>query len=287
MKSKRRDRLSKLRNRSRMLAVSLFILLSAGGATQAQTYQQPPQAVLDVLNARVPPQGSISPTREYMLLLQGVRYPPISELAQPMLRLAGLRINPSTSGPHTATSYVALTLKRISDGAETKIALPQGAKAGAPVWSADGKHFAFTNTTPGGIELWTGEAASGRVRKLEGVAVNAVYGAPVQWMPDNRTLLVRTVPTKRGTPPVEPTVPKAPNIQESAGKTGPVRTYQDLLSNSYDEDLFDFYAMTQLAFVSAEGGKASPLGQPSVFQTIEPSPDGSHILVARIRRPYT
>jgi len=64
MKSKRRDRLSKLRNRSRMLAVSLFILLSAGGAAQAQTYQKPPLAVLDVLNAPVPPQGSISPTRD-------------------------------------------------------------------------------------------------------------------------------------------------------------------------------------------------------------------------------
>ncbi|MCA1633393.1 MAG: prolyl oligopeptidase family serine peptidase [Acidobacteria bacterium] len=125
------------------------------------------------------------------------------------------------------------------------------------------------------------------MRKLEGVAVNAVYGAPVQWMPDNRTLLVRTVPTKRGAPPVEPIVPKSPNIQESTGKTGPVRTFQDLLGNAFDEDLFDFYATTQLAFVSAEGGKATPLGEPSIFQTIEPSPDGTHILVARIRRPYS
>ncbi|HEU4597298.1 MAG TPA: hypothetical protein VFS10_19365, partial [Pyrinomonadaceae bacterium] len=194
-----------------MPVASLVLLLWAGAlAVLAQTYQKPPQAVLDVLNAPVPPTGSISPTRDYMLLSQGVRYPPLSELAEPMLRLAGLRINPNTSGPHRAGHFVGMTLKRISDGAETKIALPQGAQVGSPVWSADGRRFAFTNTTEGGIELWAGETATGRVRKLEGVSVNAVYGAPVQWMPDNRTLLVRTVPSKRGSVPVAASVPKTP-----------------------------------------------------------------------------
>src|ERR1044072_2727377 len=80
------------RTLSRALA-ALCLLLAAASALSAQTYQKPPQAVLDVLNAPVPPVGALSPTREYMLLAQGVRYPPISELAQPMLRLAGMRIN--------------------------------------------------------------------------------------------------------------------------------------------------------------------------------------------------
>jgi dipeptidyl aminopeptidase/acylaminoacyl peptidase len=264
-----------------------LLLLAAAGAAFAQTYQKPPQAVLDVLNAPVPPQAAISPTRDYLLLAQGVRYPPINELAEPMLRLAGLRINPNTSGPHREPTYVSLTLKKISDGSETKLALPAGAKIGAPVWSADGKRFAFTNTTAAGIELWSGEVASGRVRKLNGLLVNAVYGTPVRWMPDNRTLLVRTVPSKRGAPPSAPSVPKAPNIQESSGKQGPVRTYQDLLQDAHDEDLFDFYATSQLAFVDAEGGKATTLGQPTVFETVEPAPDGAHLLVVRVRRPYS
>ncbi len=281
----RGKRLSNFRSYSRGLAASLVLL--TGAAVTAQTYQKPPQAVLDVLSAPVPPQGSISPTREYMLLLQGVRYPPISELAQPMLRLAGLRINPNTSGPHRAAYFVGMTLKKISDGAETKVSLPQGAQVGHLVWSPDGRSFAFTNTTASGIELWAGEAATGRVRKLEGVAVNAVYGTPLEWMPDNRTLLVRAVPSKRGSAPIEASVPKAPNIQESSGKTGPVRTFQDLLNDAHDEALFDFYATSQLVTVSAEGGKATPLGQPAIFQTVEPSPDGSHILVARVHKPYS
>jgi dipeptidyl aminopeptidase/acylaminoacyl peptidase len=266
---------------------ALCCVLAAATALSAQTYQKPPQAVLDVLNAPVPPTGALSPTRDYMLLAQGVRYPPISELAQPMLRLAGLRINPSTTGRHRAPYFVALTLKKVSDGSERKVELPAGAHAGLPLWSADGRHFAFLNTTPAGIELWAGDPLTARVWKLKNVAVGAVYGKPVQWMPDNRTLLVQTVPARRGAPPAAETVPKAPNVQESTGRPGPVRTYQDLLKNPHDEDLFDYYATSQLALVDAETGKATTLGAPAVFEEAEPSPDGAHLLVARLHRPYS
>lgn len=273
--------------RGRSACAALLMIAVAAFTAAAQGYQKPPQPVLDVLNAPVPPQGVISPARDYILLVQGVRYPPITELAQPMLRLAGMRINPNTTGPHRDQYFVGMTLKKIADGSERKIDLPAGSKVGAPMWSTDGKRFAFTNTMANGIELWSGDASNGRVWKLKNVAVNAVYGTPVQWMPDNRTLLVQTVPAKRGAVPAEDSVPKAPNIQESSGRPGPVRTYQDLLKNPHDEDLFDFYATAQLAFVDSESGKATPLGKPAIFDTAEPSPDGAHILVARLHRPYS
>ncbi len=278
-------------------AFAAFVLALAGaGVGAAQTYQKPPQAVLDVLNAPVPPAASISPTREHMLLLQGVRYPPITELAQPMLRLAGLRINPNVTGPHRSPYYVGVTVKKIADGSEQKVQLPAGAQVGVPVWSADGRRFAFTNVTPAGTELWVGDAARARAHKINGVAVNAVIGSPqqagatgslVQWMPDNRTLLVRTVSPKRGAAPSASNVPGGPNIQESAGRTGPVRTYQDLLKSPHDESLFDYYATAQLAFVDADGGRVTPLGQPAVFDAVEPSPDGKFVLVERLQRPYS
>ncbi|HEX8116258.1 MAG TPA: prolyl oligopeptidase family serine peptidase, partial [Pyrinomonadaceae bacterium] len=262
-------------------------MLAAAGAALAQTYQKPPQAVLDVLNAPVPPTGALSPTREYMLLAQGVRYPPVSELAQPMLRLAGLRINPNTTGRHRAPYFVALSLKKVADGSERKVELPAGAQAGLPVWSADGRRFAFTNTTPTGIELWVGDPSTARASKLKNVVVSGVYGTPVQWMPDNTTLLVQTVPAKRGAPPADDGMPKGPNVQESSGRPGPVRTYQDLLKTPHDADLFDYYATAQLAFVDAESGKATAVGAPAIFDEIDPSPDGAHVLVARLQRPYS
>ena len=263
------------------------VTLSAAAASGQTAYKKPPKEVLDVLNAPVTPAAFVSPTREHMLMATGVRYPPISELAQPMLRLAGLRINPNTTGPHRAPYFVAFALKRVADGSETKVELPPGAQAGPPQWSPDGRQFAFTNTTPAGIELWVGEASTARVRKLKGLAVNAVYGAPFQWMPDNKTLLVQLVPQRRGAAPAASNVPVGPTEQESSGKATGVVTFQDLLTNEHDAALFDFYATAQLAAVDAATAKATPLGKPSIFEDVQPAPDGRHILVERVHRPYS
>ncbi|HEX8635347.1 MAG TPA: prolyl oligopeptidase family serine peptidase [Pyrinomonadaceae bacterium] len=263
-----------------------LLLLACGAAGQG--YRKPTQSVLDVLNSPVTPSVSISPARDQMLLATGVRYPPISDLAQPMLRLAGYRINPNTNGRHLAPYFVALTLKRIADGAETKVDLPPGAQVGSPQWSPDGKRFAFTNTVANGIELWTGDAASGRVTKIKGVMVNAAYGDALQWMPDSRTLLAQLIPATRAKLTPASNVPREPNIQESSGRAGPVRTYQDLLRTPYDEELFDYYATAQLALVDTQGGgRVTNLGQPGIYNTAAPAPDGQHLLVARIRRPYS
>ncbi|MCM3901647.1 MAG: hypothetical protein ND866_08065, partial [Pyrinomonadaceae bacterium] len=268
--------------------VVLILLAAFARATPAQQgYKKPPQDVLDILTAAVTPTASVSPARDTMLLATSLRYPPISDLAQPMLRLAGLRINPNTNGPHRYQYAVELTLKRINDGSEIKIDLPLGAKIGAPQWSADGKQFAFTNTTNSGIELWVGDSASGKVRKLKAITVNAVEGDSFQWMPDNRTLLVQLVPAKRRPAPAPSSVPREPNWQESSGRVGPVRTFQDLLKTPYDEDLFEYYATSQLALVDSNSAKVTEVGQPAIFLSEDVAPDGQHILVARIRRPFS
>src|SRR5581483_5217753 len=137
-------------------------------------------------------------------------------------------------------------LKQIATGVETKIATPTGAKLGAPAWSPDGKQFAFSITTARGIELWIGSAITGRVRQVPGIKINGVRfglsGRSFEWLGDNRTLLVRQIPARRGAPPAEPKLPSGPHVQESLGHGGPAPTYEDLLSTPHDEDLFDYYA---------------------------------------------
>jgi dipeptidyl aminopeptidase/acylaminoacyl peptidase len=271
-----------------IIVLSLFVCgLSNIPASAQDTYRRPPQAVLDVLNAPATPFISVSPTRDRLLMFQPVRYPPISDVSQPMLRLAGLRINPNTNGLHRAPYYTALTVKRISDGVETQVQLPANPRISAPQWSHNGRRFAFTNTLANGIELWVGEAETGRVRRIENIRISAVYGDPIQWMPDNRTLLVQLIPANRRNVPGAPTTPAGPVIQESSGRQGPVRTFQDLLRNPHDELLFEYYATAQLALLDTTNGRATNIGQPAIFQSIEPAPDGEHLLVARIKRPFS
>ncbi len=274
------------------LAVGLS-LLAALPARGQQGYQKPPRSVLDVLDAPATPTVSVSPTRDHLLLVQGVRYPSIADVAEPMLRLAGLRINPQTNGPHRPPRVVGLTLLAIADGKPRPVAVPKDAHLGQPSWSPDGRRFAFTNTTPAGIELWVGEVETAKATRLTGVAINGVTlgglrgGRAFHWMPDGRTLLCQTVVAGRGKPPAAPQVPPGPTVQESLGKAAPAWTFQDLLKNKHDEALFDYYATAQLMLVDAESGEGKPLGKPALFGTASPAPDGKHILIARAHRPYS
>ena len=266
---------------------TLFLLVLAIPILAELTYQKPPQEILDILNAPAPPVLAVNPPRTYATLSQPERYPPIADVSQPMLRLAGLRINPRTNGLHLAPSNVSITLVRLSDGGKIPLALPPHSRAGSLYWSADGKQFAFAGTTAKGLDLWIGESSTGKLRKIEGIQLNTVLGDAIDWLPDNRTLLVKTVPAGRGPAPSEPTVPTGPHVQESDGHAGPVPTYEDMLQNPHDEDLFEYYATAQLAKVDSATGAVTPLGKPSLMDQVNASPDGKDILVSRLHRPFS
>src|ERR1700723_1884439 len=184
---------------------ALFLLTPAAFVFfGADTYQKPPKAIEDILNSPSTPTLSLSPNHAYAIQGSPVRYPPIAELSEPMLRLAGIRINPKTNGLHNTTFQSNLLLRKIPEGAEIKIALPPNPKLSAARFSPDGSHFAFTNSTAAGIEIWIGETATGHTHKLPNVRVNEVFGggrggggggrggAPaggaVQWLPDGKSL---------------------------------------------------------------------------------------------------
>src|SRR5262245_20571718 len=244
-----------------MKSARVLLLFGAAGLAlfSAEPYRKPPKLVLDALTAPNTPTLSLSPNRAYALQATVARYPSIAEVSQPMLRLAGQRINPKTNGLHNATSNSALAIRKIPEGVETKVDLPLGPKLGPAHWSPDSAHFAFTNAAPGGAELWIGDTATGRTRRIEGLHVNTVMGgaggggrggrggesgtsgANVQWLPDSKGLLVHMVKPNRGAPPAEPTVPTGPHVQESLGGAQPEATHEDMLQNPHDEDLWEFY----------------------------------------------
>jgi dipeptidyl aminopeptidase/acylaminoacyl peptidase len=183
-------------------------------------------------------------------------------------------------------SYTSITVKDIATGKEVKLAAPAGARFGQPSWSPDGKQFALENYTATAVELWLG-SVTGTLRKIPGVRLNDTIGQSTVWWGGSRELLARTVPAAAGPAPKPPATPVGPNIQESAGQSGPVPTYQDMLKSAYDEKLFDYYCTAQLAVIEAATGKVTPVGQPGIFSTLQPAPDGKHLLAGRIHKPYS
>jgi dipeptidyl aminopeptidase/acylaminoacyl peptidase len=257
------------------------------GASAASGYRTPPAPIPQILATPPAPTMLLAPGRERMALLGREDMPGIAELAEPELRLAGARINPRTGGPSRGTFYNAITLGPVAAGARRAVRLPQGARISFPEWSPDGSHLAFASTTPGGIELWVVDAATTAARRLTGPELNAAAGAPFQWMPDGRSLLVTRMPPGRGEAPAEPRVPAGPIVQENAGRAAPARTYQDLLSTPHDERLFEHHFTSQLARVPLDGGAATPIGEPGIISGFSVAPGGEYVRVDRVRRPFS
>ena len=273
-----------------ILTMILPLLLSTGSrAEETLGYQMPPQVLADIIDAPPTPGVSLSPDNTWLLLLERPGYPPISEVAQPELRLAGLRINPRSNGPSRARNLNGLTFRKLSDGKEVPVTgLPDEARITSVSWSPDGKRIAFVVTHDDVLSLWSAEIETGRARRITpaGMALNGVYGRPFSWLADSRGFVARTLVADRGEAPTEPLTPAGPVIQENLGKKTPARTLQDLLQNTYDESLYDYYTTSQLVRLDLDG-KAVNLGQPAVFRQVSPSPDGKYLMVQMVQRPYS
>jgi len=250
-------------------------------------YQTPPPQVAELLDAPPSPILRLSPQRDRMLILERPPLLDIAQLAQPELRLAGLRINPRTGGPSRERPYRNARLRELSGGREMPFrGLPADAKIFDPLWSPDGAHLAITLEFADRLELWLVDAESAEARAMDCPPLNAAFGRPYQWMPDGRALVARCVPPERGAAPQAPQVPSGPFVQENLGGKRPARTHQDLLENPGDEALFVYHALSRLRLVPLDG-PSRPLGPPDLIAEFDPSPDGTKLLVERLHKPFS
>src|SRR5690242_8864663 len=121
-----------------------FLVSTTAPALAASGYDKPPQAVLDVLHAPSPPQPLVSPTRDTILLVSWVKYPPIAQVAEPYLKLAGVRVEVRTRRKHdtqggygVAPCAQRMSLVNVASGKETPLTLPAGGCADGFRWTAD------------------------------------------------------------------------------------------------------------------------------------------------------
>ena len=267
------------------LAFTFFI--AQDSSTTQLRYHMPPRSIVDLADAPLTPSVSVGPKQDWMLILEHPGLPPISELAQPELGLAGMRINPRTNGQSRSSYFTRLTLKRISDGSEKSIiAIPSEARIGNVTWSPDGKRIAFTHTHDSGIELWMAEVNTGQAVQLTEARLNGAYGKPFHWLSDNQTIICKSIPTDRGSAPEAPEVPSGPVVQESTGRKAPARTYQDLLKEPHDEALFEYYLTSQILRVTLDG-ESTHIGSQGIIRRAASSPNGEYILVETTHRPFS
>ena len=221
-----------------------------------------------------------------MLLTDPILYPPLSELAAPMHKLAGMRVNPANNYFHGQHGGVSPRLVKINDGQTIPLNLPEGAEILATEWTVDGKRFALSVGFEDRIELWLGET-NGKVKKVEDMILNPLLGQEATWLPDQERLLVRRI-KNRGPAPKAPAIPNGPVILEGKGASAR-STYEarNLLETAYDDDLFSYYTRCELVLYDPRTNKTEILGPSATYRDVDVSPDGNYILVMRLEGPWS
>lgn len=266
----------------------LSLLLLAFNFTFAQdkdTYQEPPQVIKEIVLARPTPQANITQKADWVLLMERNEFLTVEELAQPELRIAGMRWNPKNAGPSRSSGLGAIYLQEVASGKKYEIAgLPENLRAYDVSWNPDESAFAFLNSTTNGQDLYKVALTDKKAVKINSRPINAVMGNAYSWAGKD-ALVYKVVPSGAGEMPSAPNAPTGPVIQESAGKTGASRTYQDLIKNPYDEALFSYFGTVQL--VHHDGSTEKNIGNPVLLRSFSLSPDKKFLLITTIRQPFS
>ena len=272
-----------------MMRTVLFALsLLATGIAFGQdnvTYQRPPAVIEELLLAKPLPAVSVDKKGEWMILIDRNSYPTIEELAQPELRIAGLRLNPRNFGPSRVVYHAGYQLKNIKTKELFPVTgLPLEFRGFQVTWSPDGKLAAFTNTLNDRIDLYVIDIATKAARKVNQAPLNTALGQSFTWV-DNNRLLYKIVTAGAGALPVAPAAPKGPVVQESKGKNAASRTYQDLIKSPYDEQLFAYMTNAQLVINDLQSEK--PVGKPGIWQSYSVSPDKQYLMLRQVEKPFS
>ena len=268
------------------LVVLPLIAMPVSAQSEQSTWQNPPEPIVSMLDVDRLPVVSISPDNQWLLEFERRSLPPISELAEPWLAIAGTKVNPNTWGPALEASYKGITVRPLGALESKPIQLPAGARIRNLRWSYDSRYLAFTLTQATGIELWVLDVAEAKARPLTGPILNGVYNSPCRWLPQAEGLICKVRPQGVGAPPAEPTVPVGPVIESSQGRVAATRTYTNLLQSTHDEALLDYYFSSQIAHISLDG-EITRLDEPSLIRNVSVSPDGQWLLRSTVHRPFS
>jgi len=263
----------------------LLFSAAAALAVEGDTWQSPPDPIGALLEARWAPSVRISPNHAWMVELDRPALPDLAELAEPVIRVAGIQLNPRTHGPAREYAYTGVILRDFGPARRQErrpLTLPDNPRIRNLSWSDDSAYLAFTHTTEANTELWIATVKTGETRRLLG-GLNATWGAPCDWLPTNDLVCKVTV---AGAPPQRDPVPAGPSVDENLGRKTPARTYQNLLKDKHDEALFEHYLTSQVVRVTLDGTVSQVVGS-AVVDWVEASPDGQWLLVKQVQRPYS
>ncbi len=271
-----------------LLIMLLVAVLSADFKIMAsEGYRLPEKRIVDIVDTPNPPQISVNPAGKTALLVEYTSQLSLADLAEPMAKLAGVRILTRFNIPHRSYYVVKIRLLDLETREIKDFELPEGARFGYPTWSPDGRYFLSANYKPDGCQVWLFDPNKMAGKPIGPARINSVLLGPFWWSQDSKRVFIPLTIENRGQPPAPPLIPESPEIQETSGSVCRVRTYQDLLHTSYDERLFEYYATCQIVEIDINNNQVRQIGTPGLITSFTSSPDENYHLVKILEQPFS
>lgn len=250
-------------------------------------YKIPPDEILEILNTEMPPEIYFVNFEKFSIEYSYEKMPSLSRLAEPYLGLGGVRISPRLNAVLKRSVYNHLAFVNYETGERfvPDTDIHDGIRAFK--LSPDNRFCAFSVETGKGIILYIADISQKTTYRIRDINICDVYGDDGFYWIDNSNLYISKIPSDRGRAPDKPVVPPSPIIDESHGSSGLILTFQNLLSNAHDIELFDYYFTFQPAICHIDDMVIKNIGEPGTYSNISISPDSNYLLLSRIEKPYS
>ena len=259
---------------------------------KSEAFVAPPSQLADAvlaprhLNVSV---TNLSPDRKWFVNEIGDGPVTMDVFSKPFHELGGLFVDFRANRSRTLTirNNIGLSLRSANSAAKVPVAVPPGSRVSDVVWSPTGKEVAFFVHTPDATHIWVSDL-TGKARQVTRTPVLATLNASFGWTKSGGELVAVLIPDARSAMPTPPAVPTGPRVKlaEESDKNR-LRTYQSLMATPYDHTLFEWHSTGQVALIDVNTRAVKKVGTPTMARSIDPSPDGKHLNVTRMVKPFS
>jgi len=277
-----------------------FVLLSAvPGSAAAQdepnyndNYITPPESISDEILAprhESVTLNNLSPDGRFFLNQVESGLPQLSKLAKPWYNIAGLQIDHRANRNRSMTiddPVIGLELIDARTGETRRLTTPRTATISDVRWSPAGDKLAFFAHYNRETHIYVANLESGESERLTERPVLATTVTDFEWTGDGESIIAILLPEERGAEPRRPQTPDVIKVRRTTNDENRLRTYQDLLEDSHDANLLEYYLTGQLAKIDVESNSIQHIGDPAMIRSFDASPIGEHVIVQTMSRPF-
>ncbi|WP_340105171.1 S9 family peptidase [Rhodohalobacter sp. 8-1] len=275
------------------LSVVPDAILAQSKPNYSDDYITPPESIAEEILAPRHEHvtlNNLSPNGGYFLNRIESGLPQLSKLAKPWYNIAGLQIDHRANRNRSMTiddPVIGLELIDSRTGESRRLSTPRTATITDVSWSPAGDKLAYFAHYNRATHIYVATLESGQSERLTTLPALATLVTSFEWAGDGQSILTVLLPEERGAEPRRPQTPNAITVRTTTPEENRLRTYQSLLTDRHDANLLEYFVTGQLAKINVETKVVQHIGNPSMIRRFDTSPDGDHLIVQTMKRPFS